>query len=1268
MLGRDIREYNFEGKSNIKETWMDLLHPEDRNIAIANFENHLNHPDGMYEHQFRMLHADGHYVWIWSRGRTVLDDDGTPTPITVGTHIDITERKQQEENLQRSHEELQTAYDVIARTGEDLRANLDKLTVQEQVLRESEEKFRTFFESAGDAIIILDGGIMYDCNHQAEILFRVPKSRLIGRSPADFAPALQPDGVTSRDLAALKIQESQGGNLQTFEYVHQYPDGTEFYTEITLQRIRMQGRWFEQAIVRDISERKLAEMERLRKNEELATAYEEILSAEAESRANQELLIKKDLDLEITKSQLDDIISFLPDATFVINQDGVVIAWNRAMEEMTGIAADQILGKGNFEYAIPFYHERRPILIDLALSGDMSIAKKYPVITRDGDFVTSEINIPHFYHGTGAYLWFTACPFYDPEGNVTGAIECLRDVTDRKKIELALEKHLVALTRPLEDTSVSFDELFDLREIQKIQDEFAEATGVASIITHPDGTPITHPSRFTHLCSDIIRKTERGCENCFRSDAILGSPHHDGPVVQPCMSGGLWDAGASIVLGNRHIANWLIGQVRDETQTEDAMRGYAREIGADEEDVVAAFHDVPSMPSSQFKSIAQYLYTLANHLSQSAYQNVQQARFIVERRKIDEKLAASESEHRNVIQNSPVGYHIYRLNEEGHLVFSSFNPAADSILHTAHESLVGREILDAFPGLTGTGIPEMYMAVAKGELEAQNFEAPYDRDGICGTYEVRVFQGAPGLAVVNFIDISERKRTEDQLRSSYEQIAATEEELRHQYEELSITQAKMQQNQQLLEHITEAIPGVVYQFYADPDGSMGLNYVSNRAHEVFGISNTTEDFFERFSQHVDLRDKASFIRSIQIAIESGTTWSYKGRFVKPSGENIWFQGISRPVKRGSELVFNGILLDISDRKSDRDKELFDRSLIRAITDAAKDGIIMLDPKGNISFWNHAAEQIFEYGKDEVIGRNLHDLLAPEQYHAAHLEAFGQFQCSGTGTAIGKTIELTALTKGGREIIIELSLSAVSLTDGWHSVGLVRDITARKSIDLALIIANKKLNLLSSITRHDINNQLTVIRGYSYLLTEIISDPSISESLQSIIRAAKQIEEMIHFTREYEEVGLITPVWHDCRVVIESAVHQACLSAVTVHNDLQPGLQVFADPLIVRVWYNLLDNALRYGEKISTIRFFCQQEDDKLVIICEDDGQGIPDDEKELIFDHGFGNNTGQGLFLAKEILDITNISIWETGVPGRGARFEIIVPKEVWRLHEGEMS
>ena len=234
----------------------------------------------------------------------------------------------------------------------------------------------------------------------------------------------------------------------------------------------------------------------------------------------------------------------------------------------------------------------------------------------------------------------------------------------------------------------------------------------------------------------------------------------------------------------------------------------------------------------------------------------------------------------------------------------------------------------------------------------------------------------------------------------------------------------------------------------------------------------------------------------------------------------------------------------------------------------------------------------------------------------------------------------------------------------RSVGIVQDISGIKQAEEALIFASKKLNLLSSITRHDISNQLTVLQGYLALLKKKQPDTSFAEYFLKINAAAERISAMILFTREYENIGVNAPVWQDCDTLIETATKQAPLGMVTVIHEIPAGTKIFADPLIVKVFFNLMDNAVRHGGKITTIRFFIGERGAEHLLMCEDDGEGVMPDEKEKIFLKGYGKNTGMGLFLSREILSITGITIRETGEPGKGARFEIAVPKGAWRAVE----
>ncbi|MEZ7892075.1 MAG: PocR ligand-binding domain-containing protein [Candidatus Wallbacteria bacterium] len=212
----------------------------------------------------------------------------------------------------------------------------------------------------------------------------------------------------------------------------------------------------------------------------------------------------------------------------------------------------------------------------------------------------------------------------------------------------------------LSQISVKFKDLFDIDEIQKLQDKFCEATGVASIITEPDGTPITRPSNFRKICK-LIRCTEKGKANCYKSDATIGRHNPSGPIIKPCLSGGLWDAGANILVNDIHLGNWLIGQIRDETQAEEKIIEYARQIGADEAEIIEAFRQVPYMSKEKFKQIAEFLFLLAGQLSSKAYQNIQLSHYIMEKKEAEKNMFENEQKFRLIFENAPYSIVINRI-------------------------------------------------------------------------------------------------------------------------------------------------------------------------------------------------------------------------------------------------------------------------------------------------------------------------------------------------------------------------------------------------------------------------------------------------------------------------------------------------------------------------------------------------------------------------------------------------------------------------------
>jgi signal transduction histidine kinase len=220
----------------------------------------------------------------------------------------------------------------------------------------------------------------------------------------------------------------------------------------------------------------------------------------------------------------------------------------------------------------------------------------------------------------------------------------------------------------------------------------------------------------------------------------------------------------------------------------------------------------------------------------------------------------------------------------------------------------------------------------------------------------------------------------------------------------------------------------------------------------------------------------------------------------------------------------------------------------------------------------------------------------------------------------------------------------------------------ESSQKAFEIANKKLNLLSSITRHDIKNQLLALMGFIELSKAISTNPEMQHFIDREDAAAQNIRRQIEFTKNYEDIGVHAPKWQDIGVQVRALQNLIPHGEVEVSVTIE-GLEIFADPLLEKVFENMIDNSRRHGERTRHISFSSMQYDpDTLAIVYEDDGIGVSEAEKERIFEKGFGKNTGLGLFLSREILAITDLTIKESGVHGKGVHFEILVPKGKFRF------
>jgi signal transduction histidine kinase len=231
-----------------------------------------------------------------------------------------------------------------------------------------------------------------------------------------------------------------------------------------------------------------------------------------------------------------------------------------------------------------------------------------------------------------------------------------------------------------------------------------------------------------------------------------------------------------------------------------------------------------------------------------------------------------------------------------------------------------------------------------------------------------------------------------------------------------------------------------------------------------------------------------------------------------------------------------------------------------------------------------------------------------------------------------------------------------------NTALSENIAEHIRLEKALGLTNRKLNLLSSITRHDIRNQLMALGFCINLSQNNMSDPVALKTYfdreDSIVQT---IINQINFTKDYEDLGIKEPVWNNLDEILAKISPTLLFGTTKLVTDTA-GVEIFADLLVSKVFYNLIDNALRYGgPSMTEIRITAAEGPDNLVITVQDDGAGIAEKDREKLFTKGFGKNTGFGLHLSREILSLTGITIVEDSEPGTGARFRITVPKEDYR-------
>jgi PAS domain S-box-containing protein len=490
---------------------------------------------------------------------------------------------------------------------------------------------------------------------------------------------------------------------------------------------------------------------------------------------------------------------------------------------------------------------------------------------------------------------------------------------------------------------------------------------------------------------------------------------------------------------------------------------------------------------------------------------------------------------------------------------------------------------------------------------------------------VRDRSGTPLYVVASIKDTTERRQAENKLKQSEERF------------------------RRIFDSAND------YLIYVDSSGK--ISDANEKAIRAFG--GDREDIIgKRFTEFLSPEDAEKFVglftESLHEIQRMGSVFEVSLRNMK--GELIWLECSQSLISNSDGAVgIVAIARDITDRKNVEQDLTENQEKFAGLFKGNPEATVYTGPDMHIQDINPRFTSLFGYSLNEVRGKHLNDVVVPE-----NLIEEGRMldRKAVDGYVYHDTVRMR---KDGTLIPVSISAAPISTSGRLKGyIGVYKDISEQKNAEKKLAMMNEKLRVIGGLTRHDVRNKLSIIMGNTFLNRKRLTDcPEVVESLEDIDSACNMIVRIFDFAKDYERLGVEELTNIDVGDAVQKAVSLfSDLKEVNLANECR-GLTVFADSMLRQLFYNLIDNSLKYGEKTANIRIYYEEFDDHLELFYEDDGVGVSKDLKPKLFGEGFttGKGSGYGLYLIEKMTEVYGWKIQETGEPGKQAKFMITIPR-----------